>query len=381
VVVCRGLASVFILLSAFAASCSPGDDGTNSSGGSGGSAGSTTGASGVGGGGQGGGATGGSNAGGSGGSGAGIGGSGGSATGGGGAGGAAGTGGTGASGTGGRSGADAGDGTTSKGDAAPDGGARDGGDASANCTKAKLLWSEDFETGDYSRWTSKTYDGNWGNACQSNGFSTLHAVSGTHSHRSEIVCTYTESHRGYGGLQFAGDSVVPAYTNTGVGTDAPYGVINTFHSWLDTPTVFQNGKWFSPWTVNSDCGWADEVMTLGLEDASNKLAAAHYQAGGGTRVFVPNAPAFPVGRWVRVTVYVNYADGTMHYWQDGAEVAHVTFVRPKKTICQWHWGMYASADNDNIVLFEDDNSIWKLEEAWTDFKREPWLGGSVQVCP
>lgn len=45
-------------------------------------------------------------------------------------------------------------------------------------------------------------------------------------------------HRGYGGLQFSGDSVVPAYTNAGVGTDARFGVVNTFHSWIDSPTVF-----------------------------------------------------------------------------------------------------------------------------------------------
>jgi hypothetical protein len=405
----RGLPAVWLLASALAASCSADDTGGNPpAGGAGGSSGGTsaTGGSGANGGssGSGGASTGGSagsTSGGSGGSG-GTSGTGGSGSGGGGssggaggakdggagAGGTTGTSGSGGSaggtaGTGGRSGADAGDASIRDGAAganANDAGARDG-DAATSCVKAKLLWSEDFETGDYSRWTSQTYDGNWGNDCQSNGFSTVHALSGTHSHRSEIVCAYTESHRGYGGLQFAGDAVVSKYTNTGVGTDAPYGVINTFHSWLDTPTVFQNGKWFSPWTVNDDCGWADEVMTLGLEDPTNKLAAAHYQAGGGTRVFAPNAPAFPTGRWVRVTVYVNYYDGTMHYWQDGAEVAHVTFVRPKKTICQWHWGMYASADNDNIVLFEDDNSIWKLDEAWTDFKKEPWLGGSVQVCP
>jgi len=410
VVALRGLPWVLILSATFAA-CSTDDAGGNSSrGGAGGTAGSTggpdasdggrggggaagssagaggsatggsgTGGSGTGGSGTGGAGTGGAGTGGSGTGGAGTGGAGTGGAGGGssdasaGAGGAVGT-----SGMGGRAGGDA---ATSDTGGARDASARDGGDASTSCVRAKLLWSEDFETGNYMRWTSNTYDGNWGNQCQSNGFSTLHAVSGTRSHRSEIVCAHTESHRGYGGLQFAGDNVVPAYTNTGVGTDAPYGVINTFHSWIDSPTVFQNGKWFSPWTVNSDCGWADEVMTIGLEDASHKLAAAHYQAGGGTRVFLPGAPGFPFGRWVRVTVYLNYADGVMHIWQDGVEISHITFVRTKKTICQWHWGMYASADNDNIVLFEDDNSIWKLEEPWTDFKVEPWLGNSVQVCP
>jgi hypothetical protein len=274
------------------------------------------------------------------------------------------------------------------GGAAAVGGATGAGGATAvadasGCFRARRLWFEDFETGDYSRWTSKTYDSNWGNDCQSNALSTLQATSPTHSNRSEIVCAYTAEgnvHRGYGGLQFSGDAVVPAYTNAGTGTDAPYGLVNTFHSWLETTSVFQNGKWFSFWTVNSDCGWADEVLTLGLEDPSNRLAAAHYQPGGGTRTFLPGAPGFPLGRWVRITIYVNYYTGIMHVWQDGQEVSHVTFARPKQTICQWHWGAYASGDNDNLVLYEDDNSIWKLEEEWTDLSTEPYFAGTVTAC-
>jgi hypothetical protein len=254
------------------------------------------------------------------------------------------------------------------------------------CVTATRLWFDDFETGDYSRWTSNDYGTGWGNDCQSNGFSTDHAVSPTHANRSEIVCPYTidgNVHRGYGGVQFDGDNVVPAYTNTGTGTDAPFGLVNTFHSWMDTATVFQNGRWFSFWTVNGSCDWSEEVLTLGLEDPSNLLAAAHYQPGGGTRDYLPGAPGFPTGRWVRITIYVNYPGGVMHVWQDGESISHVTFTRATTTICQWHWGAYASGDNDDIVLYEDDNSIWKLGEAWTDFDVEPWFGGggSVQACP
>jgi hypothetical protein len=58
----------------------------------------------------------------------------------------------------------------------------------------------------------------------------------------------------------------------------------------------------------------------------------------------------------------------------------VTFVHPKQTICQWHWGAYASGDNDNLVLFEDDNSIWKLGEEWQDMSVEPYFGGLVRAC-
>ncbi len=175
--------------------------------------------------------------------------------------------------------------------------------------------------------------------------------------------------------------MVPAYTNKGVGIDAPYGVVNTYWSWLETPYSFVNGRWFSFWTVNNSCDWSDNVITLGLEDASFKLTPAHIKNTGGTVSFSAGAPAFPLGKWVRTTIYINYHTGVMHVWQDGKDLLHATFSRPSKQICQWHWGAYASKDNTNVVLYEDDNSIWKLGEPWTDFKVEPYLGVSHAICP
>jgi hypothetical protein len=304
--------------------------------------------------------------------------------------GAAGTGGASSGGSGGgaasagsagSTGGTAGGGGSSGGSTGGSSGGGSGGGAGSACFDATRLWFEDFETGDYSRWTSKTYGKDWNNGfCHDNGFSTTQSKSPTYSHRSEISCVSTESHRGYGGLQFDGDNLVPAYTNKGSGIDAPYGVVNTYWSYLEAPYPFQNGKWFSFWTVNNDCGWQDEVLTLGLEDASNKLTPAHVKNSGGTVTFAPNAPAFPMGKWARTTLYLNYHTGVFVGWQDGAKVFDATFSRSDKDICQWHWGAYANKDNDDVVLYEDDNSIWKLNEPWTNFDAEPYFGVTQAVC-
>ena len=80
---------------------------------------------------------------------------------------------------------------------------------------------------------------------------------------------------------------------------------------------------------------------------------------------------------------VDLDDGILHVWQDGRSALHVTgVVRPLRTYCQWHWGLYASGDNDDLVLHEDDFTLHRLHEPWTDWAREPWLGeGGTPTCP
>lgn len=254
------------------------------------------------------------------------------------------------------------------------------GAVQAECTAAKLLFFDDFEGGEYSQWTSEDYGDGWGDECQNNGFSTETAYSGVQSHRSEIVCGFHESHRGYGGVQFDGDTPLEAYTNVGNGTEAPFGLVNTFWIHLETSYELGDGRWLSLWTTNGDCGWNERVITLGLEDASRRITPAHILDTGGTVTYRDDAPSLPLGQWVRVTVYVNYHRGELHVWQDGASVLHATFSRPSTDICQWHWGAYASGNNDDVVLYEDDKSIWKLEEEWTDFEVEPWLDPPGAAC-
>lgn len=253
--------------------------------------------------------------------------------------------------------------------------------AGCTCIRAREMWREDFETGDYSRWTGRSYMSGWGNACQNNGLTNMHPYSGSTAQRSEIVCVSPEDvHRGYGGLQWSGDTVLGEYTNRGVGLDAPNGIVTTFHTWLEAGYSVGDGRWMSLFTVNPTCDYTERVITLGLDNADGIIRPAHYWPEGNLTI-EPTAAAMPRGRWVRITVYLNFYSGEMHVWQDGQSVEHVSgIVRATRTMCQWHWGLYASGDNTDVVLYEDDKVIWKLEQPWTDFAREPWLGETQAVC-
>jgi hypothetical protein len=256
--------------------------------------------------------------------------------------------------------------------------------AGCTCVRATELWREDFETGDHSRWTGRSYGDSWGDACQGTALSTLHPRGGLYSQRSEIVCASSSPdgvHRGYGGLQWSGDRVLADYTNTGTGLAAPNGIVTTFHVWLEAGYALGDGRWVSLFTVNPSCDYSERVITLGLDQPDGVLRPAHHWPEG-TLAIEPGAPALPRDRWVRLTVFLSFESGEMHVWQDGRSVLHVSGIaRATRTMCQWHWGLYASGDNTDVALYEDDKIVWRLEQPWTDWSREPWLGESQAVCP
>ena len=250
-----------------------------------------------------------------------------------------------------------------------------------SCVRARLLFAEDFEAGTYQRWTSQQYDFD-PEPCNSAMIGTEQARSPTRSSKSIVRCMKNgDSHRGYGGLQFNGDTPLGGYTNTGSGIDAPNGIVTTFWGWLEVPYTFGNGLWFSYFTVEGACDWSEPVITLALADPLNQVESVHIPLNGGTLNYAPNAPRWPLGQWVRTTVYVNYLAGEMRVWMDGAKVFDASFSRPTRTMCQFHWGLYASPNNSDITYYEDDITLHKLLEPLSDTRNEPWLGEQIPVCP
>ena len=101
---------------------------------------------------------------------------------------------------------------------------------------------------------------------------------------------------------------------------------------------------------------------------------------GGSVTYAATRAPFPLGRWVRTTLYLNYDSGVMRAWQDGAEQFTANFRRNTNRICHFHWGLYAGPINTSLTLFEDDFSIHKLDQP-TSFSSEPWLGQTQPICP
>lgn len=246
------------------------------------------------------------------------------------------------------------------------------------CLRARTVFAEDFESGGYGRWTNQSYG--LATRCATSALSAERAVSGTHSSRSEVRCAASDSHRPYGAIQLSGDQVMCRFTNSGVGLSAPHGILTTFWGWLDAPYDFGPGKWFSYFTLNPACDFSETVVTFSLFEPKRTIEAAHVWDTGGRVRFAPDAPTYPLRQWVRTTIYFDIVKGELTVWMDGAKVLDAWFTRKVKTLCQLHWGLYASPANDQLTYFEDDIALYVLDEPLTDREHEPWLGHSVSMC-
>lgn len=244
-----------------------------------------------------------------------------------------------------------------------------------------VLWCEDWAAGNYNNWSSQ-YNADT-NPCTLAGFNTTNFVSPSNSMRSQILCTggVNGVHRGYGGLRFNGDAILPTFAIPSPGGfSAPNGFVVQFRNYLEVPYLMNSADsdlWMSMMTVTDDCSNAwHRVITLNLDDPTMRLRPTHVTG----IQYTLGAPAFPRNQWNRVTVYVNLSAGEMHVWQNGVKIVRAWFTRPQSTACQFHFGLYCSGANWNINYYEDDLRIIKLTQPLTNFVAEPAFPGMVSNC-
>lgn len=264
-------------------------------------------------------------------------------------------------------------------DAAPDHTSRillDAGTASAApsrdaatpaCIAATRLFADDYETGNFDAWTSNDTTG----SCQTTSIDTALSVSGSRAFHTAITCGGSSDHENYGALQFSGDSVLGSHQNTGLGVDAPNGVLITFWARVHYDFLVGDGEWLALLLLSGTCDWSDTVFSLGMGNTSSSIAISHSDGNGGSETPFAGAPDFPQDSWAKVTAYVNYHTSTFVVWQDGQPVTQAAFVRPGTTLCHIRIGAYVSAVTDTAEVHIDDAEVWKLGAPVSSFDAAP----------
>lgn len=145
-------------------------------------------------------------------------------------------------------------------------------------------------------------------------------------------------------------------------------LVNSWWVYLDTDYAnFPSGGWhhFGTWGNNPD--WDVHTMSV---IGNGKLEMAHVDS---FEVLGDND--MPLRRWVRFTVYVEYAPAGKNLifaWMDSTPVMSAKNIKPGgSNLMRAHWGLYTSGNLFEGIQYNDDIQIWGLSEAWTDFSRVP----------
>lgn len=232
-----------------------------------------------------------------------------------------------------------------------------------------LLFYEDYESGELSRWTS---DGNVGQgACQNTFVGNERAFGGGFALDSTLTCAPGNDAEHYLALQFDGDDVLSAFRQNGSGIDAPFGVVISFDVWAELGFTPGTDRWLSLALLSGTCDWSDTVLSVATLGAGAPLGVAHGDANGGTEYDYSGAPVAARSEWSHVTVYVNYYEQVLSVWQDGILASRAEFERPGNTLCHIWLGAAFGANSVDSRVYQDNVTIWRLSAPLSDADSEP----------
>lgn len=181
---------------------------------------------------------------------------------------------------------------------------------------------------------------------------------GDHSYKGWITGPASKSHRAY-----------PV-----VHLDVETPLVNTFMVYLKADySKMKPAEWIHFGTWGNTGRWALHTMSVRNE----KLEFAHTDPFSGEYIGPMPQPTFPVGKWVRFTVYLHYKGktGFVKVWQDGTPMlrANVSALQqnPGTALQRAHWGMYAHKDVAQGTQYNDAIRIWKLSEPPDNLDDEP----------
>ena len=247
--------------------------------------------------------------------------------------------------------------------------------ATSSCARAsELVWSSGFENGfpggEWHPWDSGSWsaDGSLPSGRQS-AWTIVHrdsgepVFSGDHAYRGWIEAPASSSHRAYPGIS--------ADDPSNIEDPIPTPLVNSFMVYLDADfDALGSGEWIHLGTWGNNVDWVVHTMSV----RGGMLELAHMSPFLGEYIGpLPREP-FPLRRWVRITVYIEYngATGYVHVWQDGVPIFRGDYTNhPGTHLLRAHWGMYASAGVGAGVQYNDDIRIWSLDQPLAAFDDEP----------
>jgi len=130
--------------------------------------------------------------------------------------------------------------------------------------------------------------------------------------------------------------------------------------------VLERGEWFSLGTFSADPSdrWARVItVNVGWEGWLHLFHVP--DQGGGQRELQRTDIAFPQGRWVRITTWVDLDpdSGSAAVWQDGVLVSAARVRGGDGSLDQMHFGLYAPPSLTRGRVANDDIAVYRVSQA------------------
>lgn len=241
------------------------------------------------------------------------------------------------------------------------------GGSNADCSPegGTLVWESGFENGfpgEWHKYNNGSYSKNgnmpagrksaWTIVDRSSGEPVR---SGNHAYKAWINGRANENHRAYPILH----------------VNFPTPLVNTFWVYQEVDfDALDPTDWIQFGTWGNNPNWAVHTMSI----RNRRLSMAHLNPFHGTYVGPQPRKNFPLGRWVRMTVYLHYKgnSGDIHVWQDGVKVMEGRYTKRSGTnLMRAHWGLYADPEITRATQYNDDISLWSLSRPLRDLQNEP----------
>lgn len=203
------------------------------------------------------------------------------------------------------------------------------------------------------------------------------ALEGGHMYKGWVNSASSSSHRAY--------PVVHLDQASGGGNpDFPNGVpspmVNKFHVYMDWDSgAYPAWSWVSLFTLCNNTTW--NVITGSMLSPGDLLELAHvggygdFDEGNGWERIGGNT-YMPANEWTSFTVYADFRPeyDILYVWMNGEPILRANggeVDQDSDYLKRAHWGLYASGQISDAVMYNDSIQLWTLTKPWTDFSTPP----------
>ncbi|MEB3174252.1 MAG: hypothetical protein VKN60_03550 [Cyanobacteriota bacterium] len=168
----------------------------------------------------------------------------------------------------------------------------------------------------------------------------------------------------------------------------PKPLVNQFYVWLDWPKPGA-GEGVALMTLAAAEDWQGVSLRVSGAKGELELVGAGplggFKTGDGWEIIAPLEPVYlPRRRWVKMTVYLDYAEPLLVVWMNETPIfqangGSLLQARQSPYLVRAHWGLAPAPTASQARLYNDAIALWTLEAPLENWETPPALGDEEEI--